>query len=304
MRQVGHDRDEVDRLDRRTLLRRGGTVVAATVAGVAAMDVLGGGDAQAAAGDSLALGQSNDGGTSPTALTSAASTAATLDVGNSADHAPLSLTAQPGVSFKPLRAGELANLDGDLYYTVDLGGTTGPTPGFAYTEYTASQVVTISPQRILDTRTTAGRAHIVNATGSLDASGRLVGGHTIDIDLSAFVLAPESAFCNLAAVAPVSAGYLTLWPGGTRPATSAIDFAAGTTIANFAVTGVTSTDTLSIFANTTSHVLLDVVAFGVGSRVQINPAVLPLPAHAARKRLAARVQAGSLPDWYSSSTKR
>ena len=172
------DRD----VDRRGLLRRGGVIVAATVAGVSAVEALNAGDAQGAAGDALTLGQANDSGTSPTSLTSGATTGATFTVANTGAHAPVQLAQQSGASFVAGAAGELANLDGDLYSTVDFGGTIGPLPGFVYSEFTANQVVTIIPQRILDTRTVAGRSSILNKTGNLDSAGRLLAGHTINID--------------------------------------------------------------------------------------------------------------------------
>jgi hypothetical protein len=295
------DRD----VNRRTLLRRGGVIVAATVAGVSAVEALNAADAQGAPGDPLVLGQANDSGTAPTSLTSGATTAATFTVANTGAHAPVGLASQSFASFAAAGGGELANLDGLLYSTVDFGGTIGPLPGFVYTEFTANQVVTIVPQRILDTRTSAGRVNILNAAGNLDSSGRLLAGHTINIDLSSLEVAAASALCNLTAVSPVATGFMTLFPGGTRPATSSINFTAGAIIANFAVTGTSSTDTVSIFSAVTSHVLLDITAFNVGSPAQINPAILPPSAsNATSRQLAARAKAGTLPDWYSGSVSR
>jgi hypothetical protein len=272
---------------------------------VAAVEALNAGDAQGASGGNLVLGQANDSGTDPTSLTSGASTGATFTVANTGGHAPLELAQQSFGSFVPVAGGELANLDGFLYFTRDFGGTIGPVEGFVYTEFTANQVVTIKPQRILDTRTSAGRVHILNQAGNLDSVGRLIGGHTINIDLSSLEVAAASAFCNLTAVQPLAGGYMTLFPGGTRPATSSINFSQGAIIANFAVTGVSSTDTVSIFSLATSHVLLDITAFNVGSPGQINSAILPTSASGATSRqLAARAKAGTLPDWYSGSVSR
>jgi hypothetical protein len=53
----------------------------------------------------------------------------------------------------------------------------------------------------------------------------------------------------------------------------------------------------------TTHVLLDITGFAVGSVGQVNPAVLPASAtsaqSAARGALAARAAAGTLPKWYT-----
>jgi hypothetical protein len=71
------------------------------------------------------------------------------------------------------------------------------------------------------------------------------------------------------------------------------------------VTGTSNTDTVSIYSAVTSHVLLDITAFNVGSPAQINPAILPSSASsAASRRLATRAKAGKLPAWYSGAVSR
>jgi hypothetical protein len=300
-RQLSADDRDVNR---RALLRRGGVIVAATVAGAAAVEAMNAGDAQAAPGDAVIQGQSNNAGAAQTTLTSNAATS-TLALANTGTHAPVTLALQTLSTFTAVAGGELENLDGALYSTVDFGGTIGPVAGFVYTEFTANQVVTIKPQRILDTRNSAGRVHILNKAGNLDSAGRLLAGHTINIDLSGLEFGAASAFCNLIAVQPLAGGFMTLFPGGTRPATSSLNFAQGAVIGNFAVTGTSNTDTVSIFSSATSHVALDMTAFNVGSPGQINSAILPTSASGATSRqLAARAKAGTLPDWYSGSVSR
>jgi hypothetical protein len=278
-----NDRD----VNRRALLRRGGVIVAATVAGAAAVEALNAGGAQAAPGDPVLQGQSNDAATAQTSLTSSATTS-TLAVANTGAHAPVELVEQSFASFVSVAGGELANLDGVLYSTLDFGGTTGSLPGLVFT------------------RTSAGRVHILNTAGNIDSAGRLLANHTINIGLSSLEVAAASAFCNLTVVGPLSGGFMTLFPGGTRPATSSINFSTGAVIANFAVTGTSNTDTVSIYSAATSHVLLDITAFNVGSPGQINPAILPTSALSATtsQQLAARAKAGSLPNWYSGGVSR
>ena len=290
-------------VNRRALLRRGGVIVAATIAGVAATEGMKGGVASAASGDPLVLGQANDAGTTATSLTSADTTGPTLSLANTGNDGPLALATQPGNTFTPSAKGELANLDDFLYFTQDFGN--GAEPTFVFTEISANQVVAIIPQRVLDTRSSAGRANIVTRTGNLDSSGRLLAGKTIEIRLSGYEVAAESAFCNLVAVAPLAAGFMTLYPGGTRPATSSINFTKGQTIANFAVTGTSDTDTVSIFSNVTTHVLLDITAFNVGSPAQILQSIQQSsPASSANRRLEARKAARTLPDWYRPGSSR
>ena len=302
------NRDEASgNLDRRAILRTTGTALVAGVAGLAVAETISATSANAAPGDTFILGQSNDAGASSTSLTSADTAGPTLALANTGARAPLNLVEEVPPNTPSLASGDLANYGGDLYYTA--GGTGGPFFGFVYTSSVANQLVPITPQRNLDTRTANGRANITNPSGNLDSAGRLLAGHTIVVSLANLEVAATAAYCNLTAVSPLAAGFMTLWPGGTRPATSSINFTAGAIIANFAVTGITNSataSTVSIYSAVTTHVLLDITAFAVGSPGQVNPAVLPTSAtsatsaqSAARGALAARAAAGTLPKWYT-----
>jgi hypothetical protein len=284
-------------MDRRAMLRTGGAAIFAGVAGLAIAETVTAGSAGAAAGSPVVMGTLNDAGNSLTALTSADNAGPTLAVANTAGLPPLNLVEQAIPATPALTSGDLANYGGDLYYTA--GGAGGPVIGFVYTAITASQLVTITPQRILDTRSAAGRAHITNPGGNLDSAGRLRAGHSITITLRSLEVGALAAFCNLTVVSPLTGGYLTLWPGGARPGTSSINFGAHAVIANFAVTGTSLTDTVSIFSAATSHVLLDVTAFTVGNPGQVKPAILGnATAGATSQRLAAHRKARTLPDWF------
>jgi hypothetical protein len=244
----------------------------------------------------VVMGDANDAVATATSLTSAVSTGPTFTLGNTGGVAPLNLapvaSPQTGAGFN---GGDLVNFEGNLYYGDGDFGI-----GFVYTEYTASQLVPIPPTRVLDTRSVAGRAHILNPGGNLDGGGKLLANHTIVVALDSLEVAAVAAFCNLTAVTPAAAGYLTLFPGGARPATSSVNFAAGSfATANFAVTGTSDTDTVSIYAYATSHVVLDITAFAVGTPFQINFAVLAgTRADETGRRLAARAKAGRLPSWF------
>jgi hypothetical protein len=198
-----------------------------------------------------------------------------------------------------LVSGDLVNYDGDLYYTA-AGGGGGPFVNFVYTSLVANQLAPITPQRVVDTRNANGRANITNAAGNLDAAGRLLASHTIVVSLAGLVTGAVAAYCNLTAVSPLGAGYMTLWPGGTRPATSSINFTAGAVIANFAVTGTSNSDTVSIFSSTTTHVILDVTAFAIGAPGQIASGLVSTSAQAAaRGQQSAQAPADALPKWYT-----
>lgn len=279
---------------RRALLRTGGAVVAG-MAGLAVAQTALAGSASAAAGDPVLMGAANSAGATTTTLTGANAAGSTLALAHTAGLAPLRVVEQAAPSQLPaaLGSGDLVNYDGDLYYTA--GGTNGPFFGMVYTGWTANQLVPITPQRVLDTRNAPGRAKILNPSGNLDSSGRLLGGRSIEIDLSGLAQFSTAAYCNLTAVTPLAAGYMVLWPGGTRPGTSTVNFAAKAVIANFAVTGVSASDTVSIFANVTTHVLLDVTSFATGFPGDVSAPGPTAAAASAAQRRAERVKNGTLP---------
>jgi hypothetical protein len=252
-------------MNRRALLRAGGVV--AGVAGIGGYAAANAPTAGAVAGQPVLMGESNDAGAASTALAAATSTP-TLILANSGRGAPLRL-AEHTFSDWMLDAGDLINVGGELAF-----GHAESVVGSVYTSITASQLVPVRPFRIVDTRTAAGRANIANRSGNLDSSGRLIGGHTIDIDLSGHVYEGTAVFANLTVTEPVSSGFLTLWPSGSRPGTSSLNFAAGQTVANFCVSGLSGVDTVRLYAQRTAHVVLDVVAFAAGSPDDVNGPLL------------------------------
>ena len=93
---------------------------------------------------------------------------------------------------------------------------TAPTVAGAY--------VPVTPARLLDTRT--------NGSGGVPAAGittlQVTGHGGVPVGAAAVVV-------NLTAVTPAAPGYLTAYPAGTtRPTTSSVNFATGTTVANLA----------------------------------------------------------------------
>jgi len=292
-------------IDRRALLRRGGAAAAAGLAAYGAASVAVAGPAEADSGDPALLGQANTAGADPTSITSTAAQP-TLKLSNTGTGAPFRLEKSPvtldGGTFV---GGELANVDGELYYTAGAPGNLAF--GFLYSEYTATQVVPIVPQRVLDTRSTTGRALIVDTAGRLDALGRLDSGKTIEVDLLGLASEATAAFVNVTAVLSPFAGYLTVFGGGTLPGVSSLNFTINQVVANFAVTAVSGNDTVSIYASRATHVLLDVFAFAVGNPAfQIDPAIIARRAtglSAARARGATATQRRR-PPWRTSTARR
>ena len=271
-------------MDRRALLRAGGLV--AGIAGIAGIAATHAPSADAATGDPVLAGASNNGGTSPTGLT-ANTWQPTLILDNAGTGVPLRLTAQSEPEF--VDSGDLMNIGGDLrfahadYFVASV-----------YTTLTASQLVPVTPVRVADTRTSAGRANIVNRTGNLDSAGRLIGGHSVEVDLRDHVYGGTAVFANLTVTQPVAGGYLTLWPSGPRPGTSTLNYSAGQVVSNFCVSGLSGTDTVRVYAQRTTHVVLDVVAFAVGDPSNVNRPLLTTDA----SRLDG--PAGKPPAWWTS----
>lgn len=266
--------------DRRALLRRGGAVLA----GVAALGALNTEDASAAPNDPVLLGTVNDAANTVTTVTSSAGTASVV-LRNTASGAAANVApTAPGFDLNTFvgstETGDLVNHGGSLLFTHD-GSLDADGVGEVYTDIWASQLVPITPKRMLDTRSVSGRANVLNPSGAFDSAGRLIAGKTITLDLSDLVFSGVAVYANLTIVTPLKPGYATLWPSGTRPVTSSINFAAGQIIANFAVCGLSDADSVRIYTSQTTHVLLDVTGFAVGASWQVNPAVLPASVTAA-----------------------
>ena len=124
---------------------------------------------------------------------------------------------------------------------VSLGTATPPSPARFYT---------LTPCRVLDTRTSppalaAGGERVVT-----------VGGGPCGVPTSA-----KAVSANLTVTQPTTAGNLVLFPTGTNPGTSTINYLGGQTRGNNAVVPLSSAGAVSIRCNQasgTAHVILDV----------------------------------------------
>jgi hypothetical protein len=272
-------------MNRRALFRAGGVV--AGIAGITAAQAPA---AAAAAGDPVLLGGNNQAGTASTTVNTDAY-APTLLLSNVGPGAPLRLAEHVNQDFIS-DSGDLMNVNGDLRFAHGDFMLAS-----VLTSYNASRLIPVIPFRAVDTRTAAGRANIVNRSGNLDGGGRLLGGHTIEIDLAEEVFQGTGVFANLTVTQSVGSGYLTLWPSGARPGTSALNYSAGQVLSNFSVTGLSSVDSVRLFAKSTAHVVLDIVAFAAGDWSDVNPALLGT---AGAAKLAA--PARKPPSWHTSRT--
>jgi hypothetical protein len=111
------------------------------------------------------------------------------------------------------RSGVLVDVSG--YFT----GSTTPSGAGAFGSLPA-------PRRALDTRSGTGAR--AGAVGSGKTVSFTVTGADVPADASAVVL-------NLAVTGPGAGGYATVYPGGTRPGVSNLNFVGGQTVADLAV---------------------------------------------------------------------
>lgn len=298
---------------RRALLRRGGVALAGA-AGLLVLPRLAG-NAAAATGADAVLGEANS-ASAQTGLTASSSdaslalantttTTATVS-GQSVTEGVAPLNLVPSVSAAGVAAvlPDLAtSLPGDLFasgidssnpysllYFTHEGASSADggeaIPGTVYTDFFASMLSLVQPFRVLDTRSSATRPSGV----SYDSAGRVPAGTVLTVDLSAYVVYGYGVVGNLTCVNTESVGYLTAYPGGTRPATSSVNWTGpDQTVANFALVALGTdssgnpTNSFDIYARNPTAILFDVTGFLVP-----NPGVLTSAVISPAARLSGR----------------
>ncbi|HLY34272.1 MAG TPA: hypothetical protein VKQ07_07050 [Jatrophihabitantaceae bacterium] len=115
----------------------------------------------------------------------------------------------------------------------------------------------LSPQRILNTTTglgQGGHAAAVPARGIITLQVTGTGG----VPTSAVA----AAVVNLLAYQPGASGYITVWPGGTRPGVSSLTFQAGQQMSNLMLARLSSTGSVSLYNGSNATVQLFADVFG------------------------------------------
>ncbi len=144
------------------------------------------------------------------------------------------------------------------YYT-----PTAPSGGGRFTSLT--------PARLLDTRTGEGRSGAV---------GAVPGGQAIDLQVIGVGGVPASGVTgvalNVTVDQPTSSGYITTWPTGeARPTASTHNFTGGVTVANLVLAKVGAGGMVSLFNSSGStHLIADVVGYfssSGGAFVPVSP---------------------------------
>ena len=265
------------KVGRRRLLRRAGTV-AAGVAGAGVAGAIVATPAHAASGsfDSNSL----------TAAGVSTTNTATVSEGGLVGIGPqLRLVPTTGdLITKQAPVGSIA-MDGDGYiWATTPQGTSSTVRQFLFHTGNSSSIWPIAPVRILDSRTAAGRAHVLNPTGIFQTNGKLKAGQWLHLDLTSQVQYGYAVIGGIQAADPAGSGYMTVVPYASvdysAPVqTSNLLYNQGAYIMNMAfcglMDGLGSTDVISIYSLQDSWVLFDIYGFVVDGLGRINPASLP-----------------------------
>jgi len=280
---------------RRRLLRRAGTV-AAGVAGATVAASAVASPAQAAPGDPILIGNAGNASNGPTtSLTNTVLGNPTLRLVNTAftevepgiDAAGAPLILAPNGDFVAGPIGSLgASLDGTLWSSVP--GQGGPVSDFVRTGGNSTVVMTFSPLRILDTRTSVGGSKDCMLNGNNPAvrnqsTGELLENAVLEVSLDSLLVFGWSLLVNVTAVGGTQQGFLTLYPGGVpqRPVGSNVNYDPGKIVANFAIVSLGTfgvpgqagfvQNGINIFARKPSQVILDVCGAVVNYGSDIKP---------------------------------
>ena len=256
---AGTDSSETNR---RWLLRGG-----ALAAGAAAIAVAAPPTALAKDGTPVGLGEDNEASatTRITLTGSGAATNATLALEN-ADGPTLYL--QPSASWESppvLEMGQIANTILGPVIGVD-SFDAGLVTSYLATGVDLDDLPTPyplpKPVRLLDTRSSAGRARVLRTSpDALDASGRLKPHQWVDVEIAIDEgpMDVPAAHVNVTAIG-VTAGYLTVYPSGPFPVTSTLNYQPGQAIANGAFVAtriVLGKYAVRIYSSALTHVVLD-----------------------------------------------
>jgi hypothetical protein len=115
------------------------------------------------------------------------------------------------------------------------------------------------PNRLFDTRPD-------EPTGSITVTKQAVTGGTIlEAQLTGNAGMPVSGVSavalNVTVDQPAANGYITVYPCGTRPTASNLNYTAGQTIANTVITPVSNTGKVCFYAHGTTHLIADLTGW-------------------------------------------
>jgi alpha-tubulin suppressor-like RCC1 family protein len=124
-----------------------------------------------------------------------------------------------------------------------------------------SPYVAVTPARIVETRTGPDKLtidHLYEGDGPIPTNTayrvQIAGRGGIDPDATAAIL-------NLTTVAPIAAGFLTIYPCGTQPLASGINYTTGAVVNNEIITKLSPTGEICIYASAQTHLVIDAAGY-------------------------------------------
>jgi len=122
-----------------------------------------------------------------------------------------------------------------------------------------AKIGALTPARLADSR--AGQS---TTDGEANGFGRLAAGETIELQVTGRGNVPAGASAatfNVAVIDPADAGYVTLFPCGTRPGTSNVNHGPGGVVANNAFTKLSPSGTVCLYTLVATDVIVDVTGW-------------------------------------------
>ncbi|HSL75113.1 MAG TPA: hypothetical protein VK853_11620 [Ilumatobacteraceae bacterium] len=128
-----------------------------------------------------------------------------------------------------------------------------------YTITLPSMVETLVPKRVADTR-----PGFSTADGLVAGTGLLPGGQMLEIPIAGRVGVPADAtavVANVTVAEPAMAGFVSVFPCGSWPGTSSLNYAAGEVVANEVIAKLSATGSICVYTMATTHVVVDAVGY-------------------------------------------
>jgi hypothetical protein len=164
--------------------------------------------------------------------------------------------------------------------SIDVGTKTYAWIATQPTHAPPAPAVPVVPQRLVDTRILLGAPGgrlAAQATLAVQVTG--VGAAAVPADAS-------SAYLNVTVDAPARDGFVTVWPcGSPMPTASNLNFRAGETIANLAVTKIGGDGQVCMYASAPTDLVVDLSAW--------QPSVSPLTSLVPQRLVDTRIQLGA-----------
>jgi hypothetical protein len=116
----------------------------------------------------------------------------------------------------------------------------------------------IGPQRVFDTRPGASPDALRDVTKTKLAANTMMEVKVTDLAGYIPVDGVGAVSLNIAVTGPEAAGFITVYPCGTRAEVSSLNYAAGQTVANSVIAPVSSTGTVCFYSPVTTDLVVDI----------------------------------------------